>query len=401
MSEQPNSDELLAELREHPELEALKNLVRAAALDAAAARRADFASRFNTGSSPTTGQSHVPEGLTHEKAETPHGNVLELLEHGAEKPEERRLLGALLALAIADHPPESPEAEEGLAGHLVWLAAHTKVDALKLIDAVLDERAEGIWRGVARVAEAPSDVASDFGATEALVAAAALGESPASAARALRYETAPAVVDPAVRALLNRSSLSDEDDALAGELSPAPYGTIVTTLLTVTLLMFLASLVRSLARLTLAYKRPAELRITERGLELRYRTELMGKVLRERSTVVPMSNLARVTREVKYARLGLYAGLLALVIGTYFGMGLFIDGIRVPGGSASLLGMAALLMVIGLFADFLLSGASDNVRGKCRLVVVPRKGKRLCVGALDPRRADAMLANIAAQSSAA
>ena len=176
---------------------------------------------------------------------------------------------------------------------------------------------------------------------------------------------------------------------------------VVTTLLTITLLMFLGAALRALARLTLAYKRPAELRITERGLELRYRTELLGKVLRERSTVVPMSNLARVTREVKYARLGLYAGLLALVLGTYFGMGLFVDGIRVPGGSASLLGMAALLMIIGLFADFLLSGASDNVRGKCRLVVVPRKGKRLCVAALDPRRADAMLANIASQSNPA
>ena len=111
--------------------------------------------------------------------------------------------------------------------------------------------------------------------------------------------------------------------------------------------------------------------------------------------------LARVTREVRYARLGLYAGLLALVLGTYFGMGLFVDGVRVPGGSASLLGMAVLLMVLGLAADFVLSGASDNARGKCRLVVVPRKGRRLCIGMLDPRRADQMLASIAEWTAAA
>jgi hypothetical protein len=104
---------------------------------------------------------------------------------------------------------------------------------------------------------------------------------------------------------------------------------------------------------------------------------------------------------VRYARLGLYAGLLALVLGTYFGMGLFVDGVRVPGGSLSLLGMAVLLMVLGLGADFVLSGASDNARGKCRLVVEPRKGRRLCIGALDPRRADQMLASIADLTAAA
>jgi hypothetical protein len=107
-----------------------------------------------------------------------------------------------------------------------------------------------------------------------------------------------------------------------------------------------------------------------------------------------------VTREVRYARLGLYAGLLALILGTYFGMGLFVDGIRVPGGSASLLGMAVLMMVLGLGADFVLSGASDNARGRCRVVVVQRRGRRLCIGALDPRRADAMLSHVAEWTAA-
>jgi hypothetical protein len=76
-------------------------------------------------------------------------------------------------------------------------------------------------------------------------------------------------------------------------------------------------------------------------------------------------------------------------------MGLFVDGVRVPGGSSSLLGMAVLMMALGLGADFVLSGASDNARGKCRLVVEPLKGRRVCIGALDPRRADEMLASIA------
>jgi len=401
MADDLSIEELLAELNAHARIEQLRSLVRAAALDAAAARRSDFASRFRIGSAPTTGREHVPAGLDRAGAQTADGNVLDLLENGAEKPAERRLLGALLALGIADRMPESVSEEDGLAAHLVWLAAHTRVDAFEALDAVLGERAEGIWRGVALIAERPSDVASDFGLTEALVAAVALTTSSAPAVRELRADVGTRALDPAVRAVLTRSGLPGDDSLLSGELSPAPYGVVVTALLTVTLILALLSLLRAIGRLALSYRRPAELRLTDRGLELTHRIELLGKVLRDRATVVPLSNLAKVTREVRYARLGLYAGLLALVLGTYFGMGLFVDGVRVPGGSLSLLGMAVLMMVLGLGADFVLSGASDNVRGKCRLVVVPHKGRRVCIGALDPRRADQMLSSIANLSAAA
>jgi hypothetical protein len=401
MAEDPTIEELISELRAHAHIDALHSLVRAAALDAAAARRADFASRFHIGTAPTTGREHVPEGLDRDGAQTADGNVLDLLENGAERPQERRLLGALLALGIAARPPETVAEEDGLGGHLVWLAAHTRISAFEALDAALGSRAEGIWRAVAQIAERPSEVASDFGQTEGLVAAVALASSSTPEARALRSDVSARVLDPAVRAVLTRAGLPGDDALLAGELSPPPYGAFLTTLLTVTLLLALLSLLRTIGRLALSYRRPAEMRLTDRGLEVSSRIELLGKVLRERATVVPLSNLARVTREVRYARLGLYAGLLALVLGTYFGMGLFVDGVRVPGGSLSLLGMAVLLMVVGLGADFVLSGASDNARGKCRLVVVPHKGRRVCIGALDPRRADQMLASIADLTAAA
>ena len=115
---------------------------------------------------------------------------------------------------------------------------------------------------------------------------------------------------------------------------------------------------------------------------------------------MPLANLARVTREVRFARAGLYAGLVALVLGTYFGMGVFVDGLRVPGGSLPLLSMAVAMVVLGLVIDFALSSLSDSARGKCRIVIVPQTGKRLCVGSLDPISADAMLNSIAEQAHA-
>ncbi len=119
-------------------------------------------------------------------------------------------------------------------------------------------------------------------------------------------------------------------------------------------------------------------------------------MLKNRETIVPIDNLARVTREVRFSRVGLYAGLLALVIGSYVGMGLIVDGARVPGTSPPLLGMGLLIIGLGLVIDFGLTLLGDEARGKCRVVVIPRKGPRLCIGALDPARADAMLAAIMA-----
>ena len=163
---------------------------------------------------------------------------------------------------------------------------------------------------------------------------------------------------------------------------------------TITLVLPILHLVRLVGRYVFAYKAPAKVNLSVKGLELNYRTELLGRVLNERSTLVPLDNLASVTREVRFARLGMYAGLLALVIGSYIGMGLFVDAVRVPGGSATLLGMGTLLIVLGLLIDFGLSSLTDSVRGTCRVVVVPRKGRAVCIGSLDPRDADAMLSSI-------
>jgi hypothetical protein len=162
-----------------------------------------------------------------------------------------------------------------------------------------------------------------------------------------------------------------------------------------TLVLFIVEAARAVARFVLSYRRPARLSLTPRGLEITQRTELMGRVLRDRSMVVPLSQLARVTREVRFGRIGLYAGLAALVLGGYMGMGLFVDALRVPGVSFSLMSMAVAMVVLGLGLDYGLTSLSDSVRGKCRVIVVPLKGKPLCLGSLDAERTDAVLAGIA------
>jgi hypothetical protein len=255
-------------------------------------------------------------------------------------------------------------------------------------DACLGDRPV-VWRTLGRIATEPDKVAGDFGRVEALIAGATLATSTSPSAARERAEAIARTDDQIVRALLGAGAAHE---ALEGEIAPAQFGPVVTVALAMTFVLFAWQAVRLVGRLAFAYRRPASFRLTERGLELTHHVELLGRVLRERSTLIPLSNIVRVTREVRYARAGLYAGLASLVLGTYFGTGLFVDGMRVPGGSAPLVGLAVAFVVAGLLLDFVLSGAEDSLRGQCRLLVVPSRGRPLCLGRVDPSRADEMLA---------
>jgi hypothetical protein len=183
---------------------------------------------------------------------------------------------------------------------------------------------------------------------------------------------------------------------LKGELTAPPRGAVVTALVALSGLALLLSGARLVGRLALGYRRPAQLRLSDRGLEISARSELLGRVLSESETLIPLSNLSSIAREVRFARLGLYAGLLALVAGTYIGVGLLVDGVRVPGGSPSLLGLGLAAIALGIALDYVLAVVVGATRKKCRVVVVPVHGRPLCVEGLDPATTDAVLAAVAA-----
>jgi hypothetical protein len=388
-----SASEVVDKLREAPDTPVLSALVCRVSLASAVLRRPDLASKFHAPAAESLATIQAA-GVTPEQAQTAFGNVLSALEHGPDGPGERQLLGALLALGAAKGLPESDAERDALAADLVWLATHTSIDALAFLDAALKDAAGEMWEAVAHVARDPEAVAPEFGRAEGLIAAAAIAASRGEIAHRARLHLSHAATDPGVRALA-AGAVTANAERLEGELSLPPFGPVVTALLTVTFVLFALQIGRILLRWVLAFKRPASISIGPNGLELNQRTELLGKVLRERSIVVPLGSLVKVTRETRYARLGMYVGLIALVLGSYFGMGLFVDAVRVPGGSASLLGLAVLMMVLGLGLDFTFSNAADTVRGKCRMLVVPQRGRTLCLGSLDPARADAMLATIA------
>jgi hypothetical protein len=372
----------------------LARLVHTVAFAAADERRTSLADGV--------GELAEREGLRHEDAETPFGNALRALERGgaeAAGAATRALLGALLARGVALSPPSGPDAEGRVAEALVWLAANTSVDALAAVDDALGDQAEGLWVAVAGlVRRVDAGGAPLVGRPGALLAAVAIAASASPVASREARALAGELRDPIVRALVAPRGEGEGDAGggpagesalVAGEIIAPPRGPVSLVLLGVTGVLAVTYVARLVGRIALGYRRPAELCSTARGVTLKSRTELLGRTLGQREVVIPIESLLRATREVRFPRLGLYAGLFTLALGSYLGIKNLIDGIRTV--SFEIIGVGALLLAAGVGLDFLLERLGSGMRGKCSVVFVPRKGPALAMGDVDPVAADAAL----------
>lgn len=363
----------------------------------AACAAVDLGNRYFPGQA-----SNIQLTLDEAQAATPAGNAAAVLRQGARTAEQRELVADLVVLAAARDFPSAPETELETARRLIWLEAHTPLRVLAPLAAHLGERSGSLAAALARAARwdpatpggnGVDEEGSPLPRGEILVLAAALARLPAP----LPLESIPPALtrDEAARRLLGAEEASEHEELLEGELGPPPRGPWKTAVLALTMWLFLSHLVRLLGRAAFGFRKPARLRIGAQGVEVESRTRLLGRTLREKRAFVPFDQLARIEREVRFARAGLYAGLAALALGTYVGAGFLVDGLRAPQGSWALVGWGLLLVALGLVADFALTSLSDGVRGRCRVVILPQKGRRLALQQVDPERADAALRRVA------
>jgi hypothetical protein len=341
---------------------------------------------------------------------TDMGDALRVLELGPKTPEERALARALWAHAVAENHPQSTEEEDRLAETALWLAAHTPFDATMLFDRALGEDAEELWTAVAACVrhialgmsgyETESDSVREgglaipkLGRAEALLGAAALATSSSRTAVKEAALLASEVKDLALVRILRREA-REWDSELDGEVLFGPRALFATTVLALTGLLLAMHLVRLVGRAAFGYRKPARVTISEQGVRVRWRTEILGRTIRDRDVLFGRDGLASVVREVRYPRIAFYAGLFFLAIGSFVGVRTLADGVRSASPTLLLAGFA--FIALGILFDVALGSLVPGVGGRCRLVFVPRAGAAICVGGVDAGQADVALTRLAA-----
>ncbi len=260
----PSADEVLRELTGHEHRAQIAARVAAVLLPAAEQRRVDWA----------TGETLAELGelppLNSAQAETPFGNVLSVLDTGAQQLGEWMLLGCALASAAAEQvsAEETPfEARMQLLHQLCWLAAKTPCNAFIFVDQCSQERGRPqLWESLAALWEA------ELPLEERRALLLGLNHATSAEADAHLLEYAEGQQDPLLQSTLSARLSSP---VLEGELEPRRRGRVLTVIQALSGWMFLRGTWRLFARYVLGLRRRGKLTISARGIELEHQLSML------------------------------------------------------------------------------------------------------------------------------
>lgn len=342
-------------------------------------------------------------GVTPESAATEAGNLLAILERGAESSLERALVAAFAVSGLGDalrRDDEKAAAERvfRFVRHADWLEVATDYTVHPFVDALLDEAAAArVWR---EMAQAIVDDAAGRDGEQPQIRArnaarlSALASSSADSAReAVRSVVRSTALDEPTRLLAStlagdgRVEQPSVSPSVAGRLGRAPRRGALEVLRWITGLALLMWVVRALL-FVLGARSSAEVRLAKSGLEVRTRLSLLGRVVREREETWTLDALEVAARQVRYPAIHLLAGAVALSVGVLFGGLVLFDGAR--SGELVLLSLAAVLVLGGAGLDLALDVLVPGRRGDVAVDLVARSS-RLRLTRVPLEQADAFL----------
>jgi len=348
-------------------------------------------------------------GLDRADAQTEYGNVLSILERGAEDPAERSIVSAFVAAGVVRAIEADPSVAKKWAERLAWLGAHAGFDPLAALpEGVEPSVVRPLHRAVAELArQIDLGKVPEAHRAELIVATAALADAvdgpdadPEVAQMVSRL--AADLGDPVASRLITARAADAPATvvqtgpaaaALHGKLSPVPRSPLLTIIFALCGWLLIRGLAILIGDHVLGLKRDARVELAPSGVELRAKVALLGRELRDIHAVFPNDGLSSVARDVRYPSLPVYVGLLALLIGTYAGVSFLSWGVQAA--SPRLLGYGLLALIAGIVLDLALTSLLPGLRGETRLVIVPTKGRTVCVGRLDLQATDRLLADLA------
>ncbi len=369
----------------------------------------DVLSRQAEGRAEYAGQKLIrgraeEHGVKHEDAATDAGNLVAILERGAQSPLERALVAAFAVAGLGDALANDDEKEARervfrFVRHADWLEVCTEHRVYAFVDALLDARlAASVWREVAQAIvddAAGRDADQPRHRARNAARATALGASGSEGAReALRDVVRSPALDEPTR-LLASTLLGDGADEKAtvsprvlGALGRAPRGGSLEVLRWLSGWAIVAWVVRALAFL-LGVRREAEVRIAKSSLEVRTRVSMLGRVVRESEESWRLDALEGAGRQVRYPSLHLLLGAVALSIGVLFGGLVLFDGAR--SGELVLLMLACAIVLCGAGLDLALDVLVPARRGRVALELRARERRALRLTRVSVEEADAFL----------
>lgn len=368
----------------------------------------DVLSRQAEGRAEYAGQKLIrgraeEHGVTHEDAVTGAGNLLAILERGAQSALERALVAAFAVRGLGDALAGDAEKDARdrvfrFVRHADWLEVCTAHRVYAFVDALLEpELAARVWRELAQamVDEAASRD-GDLPRTRARNAAraTALADSGSEAARAALREVVRSVALDEPTRLLASTLLGDGRDEpairprLSGTMGRAPGRGSIEVLRWLSGWAILAWIARALA-FVLGLRRSVEVRLSAGALEVRTKVSLLGRVVRESDETWRLEALEGAGRHVRYPAIHLLVGALALSFGVLFGGLVLFDGAR--SGELVLLMLASAIVLVGAGLDLALDVLVPGRRGRIAVDLRARSRRPLRLTRVPIDEADAFL----------
>ncbi len=343
-------------------------------------------------------------GVRHDAAGTEAGNLLAILERGAETPLERALVVAFAVAGFGDALAQGTDKDATdrifrFVRHADWLEICTDHRVYAFAEPLLEASwAARVWREVAqavvddaagRDGELPRVRAKNAARVSALAAAGS-----EAAKNALRSVIRSAALDEPTRLLASTlaGDGAEPPAALAprveGELGRAPRVGALEVLRWLSGWAIAAKLIAALA-FVLGLRRRAELRLAKDGVEVRTEVSLLGRTVRERHETWRLDALEGAGRQVRYPAVHLVVGALALSVGVLFGGLVLFDGAR--SGELVLLLLAAGLVAGGAGLDLALDVLVPGAKATVTVDLQPRARRPLRLTRVSLEEADRFL----------
>lgn len=375
-------DKIAEEVRAHAQRPALAAL--AATL---LARMAESEVRHL--SPEAVGQRIRELGIAREDAAFPSGNLFEILERGPESEVDHALVAALAVSHWVDLPgPRRAEVMEAWTERALWLATHTRYPVFACVDRLLDAHAaDAYWEKIGtRLLSARAETPAD--AARAAAWCAALRGSTSIESSRILGRVGEDAADAAVRAMAApHVSGGGGAHAVTGRAGHAPPGGFRGVLRLVSGWALVQWLLRALA-FVVTLRREVTLQFGGAGLEVLGSTRLFGREVRHSRATYPFRAVRAASREVRFPRVHLLVGALALGVSLLLG-GLWVaEGVRT--GETYLLMAGGALILGGALLDLAVSVLPLGRRGRVAVQLHADEARIALVG-VDEARVDAFL----------